>query len=167
MKWETKSFRSQRFGWLRTKQGGREEMGCLWAAYGPLWRLINVMADQKVSGRDKRISDRRGGKKEAGGCGGWEQIRDRLSCTRVRPAGEAMEWLRWETFMIACTTPLHLYDNNLLRYLLLIENIFSIHWPNASPKNMVPCFSYYLHRVWRAVTISCVFFTRNILSTFV
>lgn len=72
----------------------REEIGCLWAAYGPQWRLINAMADQKVSGRDKRISDRMGGKKKAiGGCRGWEEIRERLYCTRARPAGETMEWL--------------------------------------------------------------------------
>lgn len=40
-------------------------------AHGPQWRLMNVLADLKVAGRDKRLIDRVGGRNRPKVTEGW------------------------------------------------------------------------------------------------
>lgn len=42
-----------------------------YGAHLPLWRLMNVLADIKVAGRDKRLSDRMGGRYGQKAIEGW------------------------------------------------------------------------------------------------
>lgn len=86
-KWTVKSLYSAEDGRSRRKWSFQERTdykgsGANW----PTWRLTNATREQQVWRGDKRLTDR---------MGGWRRRaeRDKITCTRAKPAGGREKWL--------------------------------------------------------------------------